>query len=150
MKKILISSIVIALLAAMPMSTSAMMSPENKECMQRGYEVNYIQEENEKYCVFPDGEKCLLGEFNSGICGDKYKVEDYCIKEGDPVWDEDKCCEGLSPYSVPGIMGHPTCEKNSKKFSNLLNWQWWFSNWYFGAGLLIIIGGIIFAIKKRK
>ena len=79
--------------------------PEDiKECMQRGY----IFES--KYCIFPDGSKCLNEEFNKEICGQEFMTKDYCIKEGVLVWDEEKCCEGLMSY-LDGRFGQPKCEQ---------------------------------------
>lgn len=90
------------------------MNLADKECLQRGYDVSYNQKENKTYCIFPDGEKCLLEEYNDGVCGSEYKIENYCIKEGDPVWDKNKCCNGLEPYIPVGVIGQSTCQPIGK------------------------------------
>ena len=83
------------------------MPPGFKECLQRGYE---IKQQDSNYCVFPDGNKCPLEEFNQGECGAEYMTEDYCVEEGDPVWEEGKCCSDAEPYLPPGTVGQPTCQ----------------------------------------
>jgi len=109
-KEILIFSIITFLLITC--SAVAAVSPRDKECLQRGYNITYdIANPDQFYCVFPNGERCLLDEFNAGKCGTEYMIEDYCVKQDYPVWDDDRCCEGLSPYLHPGVTGVKRCQK---------------------------------------
>lgn len=118
----------------------ATMSDLNKECMQRGYEIYLDPELKGTYCVFPDGNKCQIEEFNKGLCGSEYKTTNYCVKRGDFVWDKDKCCLGLKPYLAPYLAGHPACQ------------PFYFSiifNPYLLIGILLVVGILIYwKIKK--
>ena len=82
----------------------ASLPEEIKECVQRGYATE------SGYCIFPDDSRCLYEEFNQGLCGQEFMIEDYCIGEGVLVWDQDKCCEGLMPY-LSVRFGQPKCEQ---------------------------------------
>lgn len=101
-------------------SVSAAMDPLFKECLQRGYTSEGIPPENQ--CVFPDGSRCPMLQFNNGTCGKDFRTEDYCIKEGDFVWDKDKCCAGMEPYLKCGYKGHPSCRKIPGFFAR--TWEW--------------------------
>ena len=94
MKKI----VTLAILAALfiPSISFAAMNPDLKECMQRGYEVEYTQGESVN-CILPDDRKCTLENFNADLCGLEYKSKAYCVAEGLPVWDKNKCCPGTVP-----------------------------------------------------
>lgn len=81
--------------------------PVYKECMQRGY---YVEG---NYCTFPDSSRCLLTEFNAGRCGQQFMTVDYCVKEGEYIWDRDRCCEGLEPYSSIDSDKQATCRSSS-------------------------------------
>lgn len=137
----------------------AMMSTQNKECLQRGYDIvsGYflINEGHEDillnsdiYCLFPDGDYCLNSAFNNGSCGAEFMTENYCIKQGYPVWDSDKCCEGLKSYLPPMIIGHPSCQPFSVRFiGNLIgNPIYWFGIIVF----LVLIGYVIYRTKKKR
>lgn len=115
---------IILLLASLFLLTistaSASMDPFFMECMQRGYESEGIPPDN--YCVFPDGSRCPMLQFNNGTCGKEFKIEDYCVKEGDFVWDKDKCCLGMEPYLKCGYTGQQTCRKIPSFFAKTLEW----------------------------
>lgn len=143
MKKFTIS--LLSFLVFIPIFVLAAMPPSDKECVQRGYEMNvgdnipYIP-----YCVFPDGSKCPIEDFNKGICGAEFKIEDYCVKKGVPVWDKDKCCSGLRPDLSWGKIGQATCQPIFKIIYNPYFWP-----------VLVVIGFLIFwlikkLIKKKK
>lgn len=85
----------------------AAINPVYKECMQRGYSLSGDS------CVFPDGTACDLEQFNNGECGQEWFTDDYCIPEGEYVWDDDKCCEGLEAYLPEGVDGQASCVKTS-------------------------------------
>jgi hypothetical protein len=85
----------------------AAINPDYKECLQRGYSLSGDS------CVFPDGSACDLDAFNNGECGQEWMTDDYCVEEGEYVWDDDRCCEGLEPYLEKGVDGQATCEKIS-------------------------------------
>lgn len=61
---------------------SASVSPVYKECVQRGYQLEEDFEQGISYCIFPDNSKCLIEDFNNGVCGQEFMTEDYCIEEG--------------------------------------------------------------------
>lgn len=103
----------------------AAIDPKYKECTQRGYQLDG------NYCVFPDGSRCLLDEFNEGECGEEFMTNDYCVPEGRYVWDG-PCCEGLVAYLPPDVAGQATCVKYDAKH--------WFQDNIF---LLQILGLII-------
>ena len=141
MKKILF----ISMLILSSLLVNAAMDQFSKECLQRGYETAYY--DGIKYCVFSDGVKCPLDAFNNGLCGSEYKIEPYCVKEGNPVWDTDKCCEGTEAYSRPGHMAQPSCLKVSlmQKLSDYAKY-----NPFLPIGVIIFIGFIVWLIRKRK
>ena len=146
MKKIFITLI---LLIAFSTIVNAAMDPRLKECIQRGYETTYDSEI--QYCVFPDGNKCPLEDFNNELCGLEYKTEDYCVKESLLVWDKDKCCEGTEAYLPPNVAGQSTCRdiSLSQKISDQFMYRPIFSITV--IVILIIAVFIVFLIlKKRK
>ena len=138
MKKIFVFMIFILLLI-IP-SILAAMNPDLKECMQRGYETE------RGYCIFPDGSNCTIENFNQGICGVEFMIEDYCVKQGEYVWDKDKCCSGLKPHLV--VIGQATCQPFSVRFIENLKYHpiYWFGIIIF----LILIGYIIYRMKKKR
>ncbi len=139
-------------------SMLARMSNEGKECLQRGYELDtgynlhwrgyedIPDDPLSLFCLFPDRNYCLNSEFNEGSCGVEYKTEDYCIKQGDYVWDEDKCCSGLKPHLV--AIGHPTCQPFSVRFTENLKYNpiYWFGIIVF----LVLIGYVVYRIRKKR
>lgn len=134
-------------------SVLAAMPPQWKECRQRGYKIEENQERGGWDCVFPNGDRCELSDFNIGTCGSEYMIEDYCIEEGNPVWDKDKCCPGTRPYLPLGIMGQAHCSSSYKSYfypySHLIYYLI-FRNpafWIIGA---IIIGFLIYWLIKRR
>jgi hypothetical protein len=124
------------------------MDPRLKECVQRGYEIEV--ESEKRYCIFPDENKCLLDEFNNGSCGIEYKTNDYCVKEGEFVWDEDKCCKGTQAYLPPNFAGQTRCIKISliQKVLNQIKYNSFYS--LFIILILIITSLIIFKIFRKK
>lgn len=119
----------------------SMIDPFYKEVMQRGYEI--LPGDSVK---FPDGSICSIVSFNNGQCGAQWMTSDYCIPEGEPVWDSHKCCEGLEPYLEDGVDGQETCQKiqeDSFFSSNTVL--------YFFIGVLIPLGlFVILAISVKK
>jgi hypothetical protein len=104
MKKILL--ILIFALFLLPNISNAQIKPVNKECLQRGYDAE------EGYCIFPNGTKCNIQEFNNGKCGSEFMTTDYCVEEGNFVWEKDKCCKGLKP-ELHRAVGSDTCQPSN-------------------------------------
>ncbi|MCG3168051.1 MAG: hypothetical protein POELPBGB_03851 [Bacteroidia bacterium] len=97
------------------MDISAMIDPYYKEVMQRGYRIEGDS------VVLPDDTKCLIDDFNNKRCGKEYFDMPYCVAEGNYVWDESACCEGLVPYLPPGVEGQAICKaKGQVDFSIIL------------------------------
>lgn len=112
----------------------ANVSPFYKEVEQRGYP------HTSDSVLFPDGTKCSISDFNNQDCGTEWFIQDYCIEEGKNVWDEDRCCEGLSP----------TEDENGQKICSKKGWD--FSFFSFWLGLFIpfaFFAYISFSIKKK-
>jgi hypothetical protein len=121
-------------------NASAAINPIYKECSQRGYGIEG------DYCVFPDSTKCLLEDFNSGQCGEKWMTDDYCIPEGGYVWDSGRCCEGLVAYLPEGMAGQASCQKKSKVMVKKT-----FFDSYAGIGLVILsLIGILFFLRRKN
>ncbi len=89
-------------------TASAAIDDYYKEVMQRGYAMDGDS------VIMPDGSKCLLDDFNNGLCGKEFFDQPYCIPEGRYVWDDGKCCEGLIAYLPEGVDGQATCQKKGK------------------------------------
>lgn len=120
-------------------SVSASMDPRYKDCMQRGYQIENNFDQGVSYCVFDNGSKCLIDEFNYGECGSEFMIEDYCVAEGDSVWDKDKCCPGLKPYIPNNMVGQQSCQpKNSQYFY-----------WIFGVIVLVIVFAFLHIRRKH-
>lgn len=152
MKKLLILTIMII---SASFIVHAAMDPRLKECLQRGYSTTSFAQANEEvtYCVFPDGESCPLEDFNNGVCGIEYKMEDYCVKEGMLVWDADKCCEGTESYLPVGWVGQPRCQQVSfgQKLSDEYKYRPFLKIAIIILAVLIALAIIwIFMKKKRK
>jgi hypothetical protein len=147
MKKILITIIVLFAFSTM---VNAAMNPDLKECMQRGYEIKATPNQ-ETICIFPDNSNCTISDFNLGICGELFLTKDYCVKEGLPVWDKDKCCEGTEAYLPPNVAGQSTCRdiSLSQKISDQLLYRPIFSISIIIISIMAVF--IVFWIlKKRK
>ncbi len=131
-----------------PSISFAAMPPELKECMQRGYEVEYTQE-GISNCILPNGNKCTLENFNAGTCGLEYKNEDYCVTEGLPVWDKDKCCPGTVPYTDQ--IAQATCTRLSATQAILYQITQNFPTTLLsGAGIIFIFIIFFIILKKRR
>lgn len=120
-------------------SIYATMSPELKECVQRGYKIG------EEGCIMPNGTICSIQDFNNDLCGQEFKTEDYCVPEGRPIWDEDKCCEGLKPYLPAITFGHPTCEPFSERLKGNIS-----SPFTLIIVITIILVGVLFYLRIKK
>lgn len=148
MKKIIL---IINLILLLPSVALAALDPQFKECLQRGYQQTYGADEI-SYCVFPDGNKCALVDFNNGLCGTRYKNENYCVTEGRPVWDLKKCCPGTEAYLRPYHSGQPSCIQIStaEKIYDQIRYNPF--NWIYLTGIILIfiISFIIFKIRKQK
>lgn len=134
--------LIITLLAALivlPSQGFSAMDSKYKECLQRGYSVDGED------CVFPDGSKCNLEAFNSGSCGEKFMTTDYCVKEGDYVWDEDKCCDGLESSLGEDEDGQAVCKKNERTF-----WGKLIRSPLFWVGLVLFTLVIEFRLVRNK
>jgi len=129
------------------------MNPDLKECRQRGYEITYdnIYRTGTAYCEFPDGNRCPLRDFNDGTCGAEYMIEDYCVKEGEPVWDSDKCCKGLWAYLPPLMTGQARCLSKPGIISTTLLMLYYLiiANPLLSIAIVLIMGYIIFRLIKR-
>lgn len=102
-------AILLIVLIALP---AGAMDERFKECLQRGYTTRSDSSTDIKYCIFPDGSKCPLDEFNRGECGREFLIEDYCVSKGNYVWDEDICCEGTEPQLREGGLQSRCMEKS--------------------------------------
>lgn len=116
----------------------AAINPLYQECMQRGYTVDGDS------CVMPDGSKCFLEDFNTGACGSEFFEKEYCVPEGEYVWDG-PCCEGLVPYLPDDVAGQATCQPRSSKVLSQVKGTWML--WLL-LGLVLII--IVVARRRRK
>jgi len=123
----------------------AAMNPDLKECMQRGYEIK-ASPNQETLCIFPDNSNCTIKDFNQGVCGVEFMIEDYCVPEGKVVWDKDKCCEGLKPHLV--TIGQATCQPFSVRFIENLKYNP--IRWFCIIIFLVLIGYVIYRIKKKR
>ncbi len=103
MKKLI--PVALLLLFVVPSVAFGAINPIYKECSQRNYTIWG------DHCIFPDGTNCTLDKFNAGTCGAEFLTQNYCVTEGQNVWDNDKCCPGLAPYYPIGVSGQKTCEK---------------------------------------
>jgi|TARA_Y100000310_G_C20177292_1_gene576422 hypothetical protein len=147
MKKIFI---ILLILIAFSTIVNAAMNPDLKECMQRDYEIK-ASPNHETICIFPDNSNCTINDFNLGICGEEFMTKDYCVKEGLPVWDKNKCCEGTEAYLPPNVMGQSTCRdiSISQKISNQFLYQPILSISIILI-LIIVVFTIFWILKKRK
>lgn len=108
----------------------AAIDPYYKDAIQRGYKLKGDS------VVFTDGSMCLYQAFLDGTCGQQWMVDDYCVSEGNPVWDDDRCCEGLSVYRPRQADGQSTCEKlPDDHMKGKLSWVLWVF-----PGMLVLIG----------
>lgn len=142
MKKVILSLLFTSLISF----SFGAINPFYKEVLQRGYEL--IPGDSVR---FPDGSTCSIASFNNGDCGKEWMTDDYCVAEGEYVWD-DKCCEGLEPYLEEGVDGQQTCQRIEESEDG---WSSYFSSssvLYFFMGVLIPLGlFVILAISvKRK
>jgi len=101
-----------------PSVAEAMLSPVYKECLQRGFVIGNEEGTSDEYCLFPDESRCSLKDLNSDLCDNPYTTQDYCVKKGNPVWDEGKCCEGLAPHFPKGMEGQMMCQSIQSSLEN--------------------------------
>jgi hypothetical protein len=117
-----------------------------KEALQRGYQLEGDS------VVFPDGTKCLMLDFNAGICGEIWMTENYCVPEGAYVWDNDKCCNGLEAYLPEGMAGQATCQPINKGLDEEDDFMNNFIYFFIGIGIvftLFVFGIILIKLKNR-
>ena len=96
-------------------TATAMIDPYYKEAVQRGYRIEGDS------VVLPNDTKCLIDDFNNRRCGKEYFDAPYCVAEGNSVWDDNACCEGLKPYLPAGVDGQAYCKaKGQVDFSETL------------------------------
>jgi len=137
-KKLLLPFFIFCFL--IPFIAKAAIDPIYKECSQRGYQLEG------KYCVFPDSTKCLLEDFNNGKCGKEWMTDDYCIPQGQYVWDKGKCCEGLVAYLPDGMAGQASCQPKSKVMVKKT-----FMDSFGGIALVLgVLLGLLFFLKRKK
>ncbi|MFH1427902.1 MAG: hypothetical protein ABIG60_05260 [Patescibacteria group bacterium] len=148
MKKLILFSILIFLFT--PQLVFGQPRPSQEDCMQMDYQYDL------NYCYFPDGSKCLLSEFNSGVCGNKFK-KDYCISRGEYIYEPEvqKCCSGLKPYlREDSLWGEPpACQPyyysfKDKIFSFILSFIKPINGFY-ALIILAVIFLIYWTIKRR-
>jgi len=100
------------------------------------------------FCVFDDGNKCDMGEFYNGNCGQEFKKDFQCRDEGEIVFSQfEECCGSLKPSSL-GMIAQGSCQPFSKRFvagvkSNPLYW-------FVGLVILVFVVYIIFRIVRKK
>ncbi|MFH1822676.1 MAG: hypothetical protein ABH830_03165 [Patescibacteria group bacterium] len=124
--------------------------PRQEDCKQMNYQYDL------DYCYFPDGSKCLLSEFNSGVCGNKFK-KDYCISRGEYIYDPEvqKCCSGLKPYLREDSLwgAFPTCQPSYYSFKdNIFSFILFFAkpiNGFYALIILAVFFLIYWTIKRR-
>jgi len=111
----MIKSIFFIFIILTSIPVTAAIHPRYKEAMQRGYRTEGDS------VVLPDDTKCLIDDFNNKRCGEKYFNQPYCVPEGNYVWDDNACCEGLKPYLPAGVDGQAVCRaKGQADFSETL------------------------------
>ncbi len=109
-----------------------------KEVEQRGYE------HFGDTVIFPDGSSCSIKDFNEGVCGSKWMTDDYCVEEGEKVWDEDRCCDGLVATQLDSENGQLTCQPEESEWDFNLNHFW------IGLALpFMLFAYLTFGIKRR-
>lgn len=105
---------------------SAAMNPGRAFCEHQGY--TYETSEESIYCVFNDGNKCNIHEFERETCGKEYKKDFPCRKEGEFIFSQfEECCEGLESSSSSWWnqkMSQPSCIEKLNFFQKL--WRWIF------------------------
>lgn len=67
------------------------------------------EKESEYYCMFDDGNKCLIEEFYEGKCGSEYRKPIPCGQEGERIYSLQKCCDGLESFHR--LIGGNICKK---------------------------------------
>lgn len=140
----------ILIIIILPNSVNAAMDPALKDCLERGY---YTESDTDTtYCVFPDASRCPLRDFNDGSCGREYMTEYYCVGENMPVWDKDKCCEGLEPYLKPNHIGQSHCKNINilGKISDQLKYN---TNMFLRITIftiVLLLGSLVYFINKKK
>jgi hypothetical protein len=134
--------VLIALFFSFNIATAAI-NDYYKEVMQRGYSIDGDS------VVLPDSSKCSIDDFNNRLCGKEFFDLDYCVAEGNYVWDDEKCCKGLVAYLPEGVSGQATCRKKGKvDFSLVLrNPLLWLSILAFTA---VVYGSLLVAKKYIK
>jgi len=119
-------------------SISASIDPFYKEAIQRGYVCS------SDTVTFPDGSKCSIDDFNNSKAGKIWMTDDYCIEEGNYVWDDERCCGDLISYLEEGHDGQSVCAQKK---------SWWEINYFsFWLGLLIpfaFFGYVGIQIRRR-
>lgn len=127
--------------------TFSAVDPFYKDVLQRGYEL--IPGDSVR---FPDGSTCSISAFNNLECGQKWMTDDYCVEEGEMVWDDNRCCDGLEPYLEEGVDGQQTCQKKSSIIDDISSFFSSSTILYFFIGVLIPLGLFVIlaaSIKKR-
>ncbi len=150
MKKLLVVLVVLLfLLSLLTYSSGAFLGADKVFCERQGYKLGFDDNLNE-VCIFDDGKSCLTYEFRSGKCGSEYRKELPCVKEGEMVFNFDKCCKGLEPYFGPQDYGHDTCQKVSiqERIDELLYHHFFLTLIVLFFALLII--GFVFYTKFKK
>ena len=131
----------------------AALNPVLGFCEHQGYEVDFGSYENGSaysLCVFDEENKCDMDEFYRGTCGQEFKKEFPCRKEGEIVFSQfEECCEGLKPYLPAYTFGQSSCQPFSERFVGNLKYNPLY--WVLGLVILIfIIIIIVRALKKKK
>jgi len=85
----LVSFVAISLIIITSQSVLAIPNPASAYCVEQGYTL-----EN-GLCIFPDGNSCGQWDFYQDECGEEYKKEIPCKKEGEELTPGSQCCEGL-------------------------------------------------------
>lgn len=117
-----------------------------KEVIQRGYEL--LPGDSVK---FPDGTSCSIEAFNAMECGVEWMTKDYCVPEGEYVWDADRCCVNLAPFLEKGVDGQETCQPIAADEGGFSDFFSSSTVLYFFIGVLIPLAlFVILAISVKK
>ncbi|HJX50648.1 MAG TPA: DUF333 domain-containing protein [Candidatus Nanoarchaeia archaeon] len=119
---------------------SAMGNPAAAYCKHMGYELR------EGICIFNNETSCNDWNFYEGTCGQEYVKEIPCRKIGEAVFTGfEECCAGGYVYAPGWTVGQSTCQSLSKVIIDEFRY-----NPFYWLGTLVVIGLIIYLIKKKR
>jgi hypothetical protein len=149
MKKII--SVIFAIIFVVPFITFAAKDPMPAYCEHQGYKIDwgtYLKNgTGDVFCVFDDTNKCIMSDFYFGSCGSEFKKDFSCRQKDELIFSGfEKCCNGLTSYITPGVLGQPSCQPILKAyigniFLNPISWI---------TIVIMIIALVTFWMLKRK